>query len=636
MLNRVKVLKTALWTIVGVWAAVSAARFLNGLGVTTGLNDAAPWGIWIAFDVMAGVALAAGGFVIAATVYIFGLEKYRPFVRPAILTAFLGYVAVAVGLLYDLGLPWHIWHPMIFWQEQSVLFEVAMCVMLYLTVLALEFSPVALEHPLFKHRLFQTVLRFLKKITILLVIAGIVLSTLHQSSLGSLFLITPYRLHPLWYSPYIYVFFFISAIGLGLMMVSLESLFSAYFFRHEIKTDLLSGLGLAASGVLGFYVIIRLVDLALGGKLGLLVDGSWQSCLFIFELAVSAVIPAALLAIPKVRQSAAGMTVCAIMTILGMVLYRIDVCLIAFERPEGMSYFPAWTEIAVSLGVVSGAVLVFIFFVENLKVYEKGDSGEAPRELSYDPATLHLLSPRFLVDPRRYSLFFVAGAAIAVGILPRGALLGYQADLERTPVFASRSVRGLKAPLPETERFTLALIEPTGKSNGNVPSEKLLIIDGNRDGRYVLFDHNGHQARLGENQSCGVCHHQNIAPAVASPCHECHRDMYEKINIFNHASHILHMRDGAGCAECHLKKSEPKNSDTAKKCLECHEDTSSFDTFVHDEGMDMAGLASSYMTAMHNMCMPCHEREAQEKTLTPKGPDPALTRCDQCHGETAQ
>ena len=219
MVERLSMLKTILWTIVGVGATVTLFRFAHGLGAATALHDTAPWGLWIGFDVMAGVALAAGGFVLAATVYICGLEKYRPFVRPAILTAFLGYTAVAIGLLYDLGLPWRIWHPMIFPQHHSVLFEVAMCVMLYLTVLALEFAPVVLEHPLFSHPLFKTVLSLLKKFTIVLIIAGIVLSTLHQSSLGSLFLITPYRLHPLWYSPIIYVLFFISAIGLGLMTV---------------------------------------------------------------------------------------------------------------------------------------------------------------------------------------------------------------------------------------------------------------------------------------------------------------------------------------------------------------------------------------------------------------------------------
>ena len=256
MRDRLTIVKTVLWTLVGVLAAVTFVRFTRGLGAVTHLSDAAPWGLWIGFDVMAGVALAAGGFVLAGTVYIFGLERYRPFVRPAILTAFLGYLAVAVGLLYDLGLPWHIWHPVIYWQYHSVLFEVATCVMTYLAVLTLEFAPVVLEHPWFARPLFRKILGGLKRITIGLVIAGIVLSTLHQSSLGSLFLITPYRLHPLWYSPIIYLLFFVSAVALGLMMVVLESVLAAVFLRHELHVKLLSGLGKAAAVVLEEEVVV--------------------------------------------------------------------------------------------------------------------------------------------------------------------------------------------------------------------------------------------------------------------------------------------------------------------------------------------------------------------------------------------
>jgi len=225
MNTRLTILKTVLWSLMGALSVVTVARFARGLGATTALSDATPWGFWIAFDVMSGVALASGGFVLAATFYIFGMEKYRPFVRPAIVTAFLGYIAVAVGLLYDLGLPWHIWHPIIYPQEHSVLFEVAMCVILYLMVLALEFAPAVLEYPWFDRPVFQRIHKALKSITIPLVIIGIVLSTLHQSSLGSLFLITPYRLHPLWYSPIIWILFFFSAVGLGLMMVTAESFF---------------------------------------------------------------------------------------------------------------------------------------------------------------------------------------------------------------------------------------------------------------------------------------------------------------------------------------------------------------------------------------------------------------------------
>jgi Ni/Fe-hydrogenase subunit HybB-like protein len=179
---RVKLIKGILWFFVGLAATVAVFRFLKGLGTVTALTDTTPWGLWIGFDVLGGVALAAGGFVIAACVYIFHMEKYRPILRPAVLTAFLGYVAVAVGLLFDIGIPWNIWRPMLFWQHHSALFEVAWCVMLYLTVLALEFTPVVLERLPFK-----MLYKILKAVTLPLVILGIVLSTLFFDFAHSVF-----------------------------------------------------------------------------------------------------------------------------------------------------------------------------------------------------------------------------------------------------------------------------------------------------------------------------------------------------------------------------------------------------------------------------------------------------------------
>src|SRR6516165_2264638 len=171
-------------------------RSFRGLGASTNLSDQFPWGLWIGFDVMCGVMMAAGGFTLTAAVYIFHLEEFRPIVRPSILTAFLGYLLVIVALLFDLGRGYNIWHPLVMWNPHSVMFEVGWCVTLYTTVLALEFAGVALER-------FQLnkLLRVQKILLVPLVIAGVMLSTLHQSSLGSLYLIVPNKLHPFWYTP---------------------------------------------------------------------------------------------------------------------------------------------------------------------------------------------------------------------------------------------------------------------------------------------------------------------------------------------------------------------------------------------------------------------------------------------------
>jgi len=621
MLDRLSLLKTVLWASVGVLAAITVVRFTRGLGAVTNLSDAAPWGLWIGFDVMAGVALAAGGFVMAATVYIFGLEKYRPCVRPAILTALLGYIAVAVGLLFDLGLPWNIWHPMIYWQHHSVLFEVGMCVMLYLSVLSLEFAPVVLEHPVFGHPAFQRVLRFLRKIAIPIVIAGIVLSTLHQSSLGSLFLIAPFRVHPLWYSPIIYLLFFVSAVGLGLMTVVLEGLLAKYFLGHEVRAELLPGIGIAAAVVLWTYVLLRLGDLGVRGVLAAALDGTWQSNLFLLEVAVAAVLPAVLLLFRRVRSSIGGMAVCALLTMMGMIGYRLNLSIVTFARPEGQGYFPSWAEIAVSLGIVSCCVLVFLFFVERLKVYEEPIRVD-PGHPSHDAATLHGLLPVSVAAPRRYSLVAIGAAVITLLALPLGG-----ATPLRTSVSPPRSLQGSQLPRGDGDFHVLRLSvaeDPAALLAGLVP---LLTVDGNRAGPLVLFNHDGHIDREGGEVSCAGCHHLNLPFDRSTSCSECHRDMYEATPLFSHASHIDSLGEDQACAQCHSSTAPVKDLDSATECAACHVAPHAASR-VLPVTPPRWGNAPGYMDAMHGLCVTCHTQRAE---LEPERFGDLLQRCDTCH-----
>jgi len=625
--------KAILWAMMGVWAVVTVARFTQGLGATSALTDVAPWGFWIAFDVMAGVALAAGGFVIAAAVYIFGLEKYHSLARPAILTALLGYIAVAVGLLYDLGLPWHIWHPMVMPQHHSVLFEVAMCVMLYLTVLTLEFSPAILEHPLFHRPFFQKVLYVIKSCTIPLVIAGIVLSTLHQSSLGSLFLIQPYRLHALWYSPIMYVLYFISAIGLGLMMVTLESLVSAWLFGHQVHLKLLAGLGRIASAVLCVYVLLRVGDLWRRDVLPGALDGSWQAGLFVGELLFSAVIPATLLAIPRVRNSIAGLATCSVMTVLGIISYRFDTCIIAFARPESMPYFPTWIELAVSAGVVSGAALIFIFFNENLRIVDHGNGHEnspaaapaddpfvteAQREHSFTPAL------------KRHSLVFVLAAALAVGFLPHDAIFGPRP--QPTPVSLSRIVEAFAVHIsgPGQRAFHLASLAGRVPAAADPEPVTVMVIDGNRNWRFVPFTHQEHVEALGGGESCRICHHQNMTFDQNTACYQCHRDMYEVTDIFDHTLHAYKLGGNPSCAVCHPANEARKSRETSLACWQCHGDMIVQGSLIPTTEAGLVGYAPGYMDAMHGLCIRCHEHLAKAQ---PERFDPDFARCDVCHRE---
>ena len=252
--------KLTFWTTIVVLIFIAGAyatflRFTRGLGATTNLSDPFPWGIWIGFDVLCGVMMAAGGFTLTAAVYIFNLERFRPIIRPTVLTAFLGYSLVVVALMFDLGRPYRIWHPLIMWNPHSVMFEVGWCVTLYTTVLALEFAPIV-----FERLRMEKALRIQHAIVIPLVIAGVLLSTLHQSSLGSLYLIVPEKLHPLWYTPLLPVFFFLSAICVGLAMTIFESRMTSKAFSKELELPLLISLGRVLLVGLLVYAVLRIED----------------------------------------------------------------------------------------------------------------------------------------------------------------------------------------------------------------------------------------------------------------------------------------------------------------------------------------------------------------------------------------
>jgi Ni/Fe-hydrogenase subunit HybB-like protein len=621
--HRLQVLKGVLWALVGVLGSVTVVRFVHGLGAVTHLSDAAPWGIWVGFDVMSGVALAAGGFVLAAAVHVFGLERFRPFVRPAILTALLGYAAVAVGLLYDLGLPWRIWHPMFHPQVRSVLFEVAMCVMLYLTVLSLEFAPVILEHPLFSRPPWAGIHAALRRATLPLVIAGIVLSTLHQSSLGSLFLITPQRLHPLWYSPIIHVLFFVSAVGLGLMTVILESVLSRFFLGHEPHQREIAGLGAAASAVLWLYAAVRIGDLARRGLLGTALDGSGSGLLFLGEILASAVLPAALLLSPRVRSSLRWTGACAALSVGGMVLYRVDVSILCIARPAGTSYFPSWEEFAVSLGIVAAFTLVFIRFVEHLRVYGDVGAGNeaAPGSLpAISPDSTGHLLPRDLSRPRWLSAAALAGASLSLLFLPLAGAVPVH-----VPVSGPRVVEGtIRDGGPGGERAVGFAPDPAG-------AILLLMIDGNRDGNLVLFNHDGHRERLGGRDSCAICHHLNLPFDRASGCFRCHRDMYGETSVFDHARHVAALRGAPGCAQCHAEGTEVKGYGEATPCAACHrhEAAAGPGSFLPPPA-ERWRPAPGYRDALHRLCIGCHHGKAGEGEAAAALPA-EFDQCRFCH-----
>jgi Ni/Fe-hydrogenase subunit HybB-like protein len=371
LLGTITFWKAVAGIILAAGAYATYVRFVHGLGASTNLSDEFPWGLWIGFDVISGVGLAAGGFTLAAIVYIFNVKRFEPIVRPAILTAFLGYLLVIIGLMYDLGRPLQIWHAIIMWNPRSVMFEVAWCVMLYTTVLALEFSPLVLE----RFQLKRT-LAIVKKITIPLVIAGIVLSTLHQSSLGSLYLITPDKLYGLWYSPYLPLFFYISAIAVGCGMVIFESYLSSRAFKRGIEMDLLSQLGKIAVVMLLMYLSLKVIDLVERGALPLLFEPRMETYLYWLEMSVGVFAPLVLLSMRRMREHRTGLFVGAVLIVTGFVLNRMNITITGFEGWAGQSYFPSWMEIAVTLSIVTLGFIAFRYAAKYLAVFTHEEHAE--------------------------------------------------------------------------------------------------------------------------------------------------------------------------------------------------------------------------------------------------------------------
>jgi len=346
----------------GLYAAY--LRFTRGLGASTHLSDSFPWGLWIGFDVLCGVMLAAGGFTLTATVHIFNIERFRPIVRPTVLTAFLGYVLVVVALLFDLGRPYRIWHPLVMWNPHSVMFEVAWCVTLYTTVLALEFAPVV-----FERLRFEKALRIQRVISIPLVIAGVLLSTLHQSSLGSLYLIVPGKLHPLWYSSLLPVFFFISAICVGLAMTIFESYMSSKAFGKELELSLLVSLGRILVVALAVYALLRFQDLLHRGVLGLVLKPGYETSLFLLEVVIGLLLPISLLLNRRIRETVGGLYLSAVLVLLGFITNRLNVSITGMEASAGLHYIPKWTEVAVTASIIGAGFAIFALAVKYLPIF---------------------------------------------------------------------------------------------------------------------------------------------------------------------------------------------------------------------------------------------------------------------------
>ncbi|MGD9186849.1 MAG: Ni/Fe-hydrogenase cytochrome b subunit [Desulfobacteraceae bacterium] len=597
--------------LMGIGGAFAVVRFLYGIGAVSNLSNQYPWGIWIGIDVASGVALAAGGFTTGAIAYVFNREQYHAVIRPALLTAMLGYTFVILGLLVDVGRYWNITSPIFNHNGNSVLFEVAMCVLIYVHVLYIEFIPIVAER--FKGRVnlpgplaglnggiekvLETADRILGKIMFVFIIGGIVLSCLHQSSLGSLMLIAPYKVHPLWYTPILPLLFLLSAFAAGYPMVTFESIIVAKSFDRPPEMHVLTPLAKFMPLLMGIYLTVKLGDMFVRGTYVYLLDGTYQTNAFLVEVVIGVILPFVLLLFKRVRRSPGWLFIASTIFVLGILLNRINVFVVSYTPPYKLvSYFPALGEIFITVGLIAA-----LMFVYRVVVFIFPVLGAHPKKMS----------PTLLV------------------LFTLGALLMFQA----APAACFAAAERVQRPLP--------LMADKPPSLADAP--KVILLDKPMVNKYsdmyepVRFMHSKHANVL---QDCTICHHRmpreaddrygtpvsmkllQDQAAVPVSCDQCHGEPFNAKDLatpgLKGAYHQL-------CMDCHRESEQVpftrgpvlysamvrgpmvRTLDTRAPtdCLACHaKKVPSHNKLVKFEGPVDA-------LAVTRNCLSCHEKEGE-------------------------
>ena len=353
--------------------AISAAyRFANGIGSVSNLSNGYPWGIWIAIDVVVGTAIGCGGYAVGLLVYILNRGKYHPLVRPAVLTSLLGYGLAVIAVAIDLGRFWSLWKvPIFVWRwSHSPQLEVALCVAAYNLVLLIELSPVLFEKLRSSastglRKLAEGCLRFVEKSFVWVLALGLLLPTMHQSSLGTMMLLPGPRMHALWFTSWLPLLFLVNAIVMGLAVVTLEATFSAAAFRRPRETEMLASLSYVGAWIALGWAIFRVLVVALTGKLGYLASG--YGIAFIGEVGLL-VVGAAILLSESRRNQAVWQVRAAIILLVGAALHRVNTYLVAFNPGPHYSYFPAVPELLITFGIIAAEVAIYVAVVKTFPV----------------------------------------------------------------------------------------------------------------------------------------------------------------------------------------------------------------------------------------------------------------------------
>jgi Ni/Fe-hydrogenase subunit HybB-like protein len=369
--------RIVLLALAGLGAGAAAYRLVYGLGATTDLSDRWPWGLWVWWDVLTGVALAGGGYSTALLVHFLGRERWRAVERGAFLTSLLGYLMVCTGLFLDLGRWPNVWRAGLFWagNPHSVMFELIWCVGGYTVVQLVEFGYIFVERVR-----APRLTRVLSRIYAPVLIVGVILPVLHQSALGSLYVIGRGRLDPLWWSMLLPILFLLSSFFVGPAMVTVENALSGRAHGRRPPMRVLAEMVRFAGWVMVVYLALKAGDLVWRGQLGRLVEGSVASNLLLVEVVVGVVLPAVVFLHPRLRRIPSATIAAAAAVVLGVALNRANVVFTGMaEAAGGASYFPYWVEVAVTVGLISGGILAYLFIVENFPIL--------PEAVSVPPST---------------------------------------------------------------------------------------------------------------------------------------------------------------------------------------------------------------------------------------------------------
>jgi Ni/Fe-hydrogenase subunit HybB-like protein len=353
-----------LWGLVIAAVVTTIVRFATGIATIANINQAYPWGWWVGFDMLTRIALGGVGFTMAAAGEILDIRGFRHVVRAALLVGLLWYLTYAAVLMVELGRPWMVWWVFLSWAPTSAMYEVALCAVAYITVLILEFSPLVLA------KLgWMAPVRRIHAVYLLIVITGVSLSSLHQSSLGTLLLLLPTKVHPLWHSELLPVFFLLSAIMAGPAVMIVEHTLATHFLRLQPRMDVLRSLARGLTVLVVVYLLLRLGDVLYRGVGDAALSFGFEARWFWLEIVIGLVAPLAILLIPDIERSKWGLCAAAAGVVIGVVLNRLNAAVVTMRVHSWESYRPASTEVLISVGATAAMVLAYVYLVRWLPIH---------------------------------------------------------------------------------------------------------------------------------------------------------------------------------------------------------------------------------------------------------------------------